>query len=231
MHLGRRIVYTASVALLLFPGRAAYAAAADDREKVLRQLDIAARNFHSTAADFEFVTVTTEPIYEKDVQKGIAFYRRDGAAFQMAAHIREIDGKPAPRDLTYSAGKVMLFDPLQNQLRVMDAAKYESYLLLGFGASGKELADKWQIKYLGQELLDGVKTDKMELTAKDPNVLKIFPKVTVWIDAEHAVSLKQVFDEGQGITRTCVYSRIKTNQPLPKDAFALKTNKQTQITR
>ena len=32
---------------------------------------------------------------------------------------------------------------------MQDAAKYESYLLLGFGASGKELADKWDIKYLG----------------------------------------------------------------------------------
>jgi outer membrane lipoprotein-sorting protein len=230
MRLERKLVFAASIAIILL-GRAAFAAAADEKEKVLRQLDIAAKNFRSTSADFEFVTITTEPIYEKDVQKGIAFYKRDGSTFQMAAHIREIDGKPVPRDLTYSAGKVMLFDPLQNQLRVMDAAKYESYLLLGFGASGEEMANKWQIKYLGQELLDGIKTDKVELTAKDPNVLKLFPKVTIWLDTEHAVSLKQVFDEGQGITRTCIYSHIKTNQPLPKDAFTLKTNKQTQITR
>ena len=31
------------------------------------------------------------------------------------------------------------------------AEKYESYLMLGFGASGNDLADKWTIKYLGTE--------------------------------------------------------------------------------
>jgi len=34
--------------------------------------------------------------------------------------------------------------------------------------------------------------------AKDPNVLRLFPKVTIWLDTEHAVSLRQIFDEGQG---------------------------------
>ena len=120
-------------------------------ESVLRKLDAAAANFHTTSADFEFDTVMTVPIYDKDVQKGTAYYKRDGHSFQMAAHITEVNGKPVPKDLTYSGGKVILFEPMLNQAGVMDAAKYESYLLLGFGASGKELEDKWHIKYLGQE--------------------------------------------------------------------------------
>ena len=112
-----------------------------------------------------------------------------------------------------------------------DATKYETYFRLGFGASGKELADKWQIKYLGQEVVDGIKTDKLELVAKDPNVLRLFPKVTIWLDTARAVSLKQVFDEGQGQTRTCTYWNIKTNETLPKDAFVLKTNRQTHFAK
>ena len=38
-----------------------------------------------------------------------------------------------------------------NQVTTIDqaAAKYESCFMLGFGASGKELEDKWDIKYLG----------------------------------------------------------------------------------
>ena len=31
---------------------------------------------------------------------------------------------------------------------------------------------KWEIKYLGPETMDGVKTEKLELVAKDPNVRK-----------------------------------------------------------
>jgi outer membrane lipoprotein-sorting protein len=228
MHL-RKLVIAASIMLVLLPVRAAFAA--DNLESVLRKLDTAAANFHTTSANFEFDTVDTVPIYDKDVQKGVAYYKRDGHSFQMAAHIAEVNGKPVPKDLAYTGGKVVLFEPLLNQARVMDAAKYESYLLLGFGASGKELDEKWQIKYLGQEVVDGIKTDKLELVAKDPNVLRLFPKVTIWLDNEHAVSLRQIFDEGAGTSRTCTYSHIKTNLELPKDAFTLKTNKQTHFVK
>ena len=229
MH-SRKLIFTVLVILAALPTRAAFAA--DDLKSVLSRLDAASANFHTTSADFEFDTVQTQPIYDKDVQKGVAYYKRNGQNFQMAAHIREVNGKPAAKDLSYSSGKVLFFDQQANQERVMDATKYESYLLLGFGASGKELADKWQITYQGQETVDGIKTDKLELIAKDPNVLKLLgPKVTIWLDTDRAVSLKQVFDEGQGTSRTCIYSQIKTNQSLPKDAFAVKTNKQTQHIR
>jgi hypothetical protein len=33
------------------------------------------------------------------------------------------------------------------------------------------------------------------------------------------------------VTRTCSYSHILTNQDLPKDAFTLKTNKQTHFVK
>jgi outer membrane lipoprotein-sorting protein len=224
--LSKKLAFAATLALCTLPARVALA---DDLKSVLARLDAASANFHTTSADFEFDTVTTQPIYDKEVQKGVAYYKREGHGFQMAAHIHEANSRPAARDLTYSAGKVLFYDAVANQERVMDAAKYESYLLLGFGASGRELADKWDIKYLGAEAVNGVKTDKLELVAKDPNVLKLFPKVTVWVDSEHAVSLKQVFDEGQGTSRTCIYSNIKTNQSLPKNAFTLKTNKQTKM--
>jgi len=107
------------------------------------------------------------------------------------------------------------------------ASKFESYGRLGFGASGKELSEKWDIKDDGAETIGGIKTEKLELVAKDPTVRKNLPKVTVWIDTSRAVSLKQVFDEGQGVSRTCTYSNIKVNQPLPADAFKLKTDSKT----
>ncbi len=224
--LAKKFIPAALFALCFVPVRAA---SAQDLKSVLSRLDTASANFHTTTADFEFDTVTTQPIYDKDVQKGTAYYKRDGHNFQMAAHIREANGRPIARDLAYSDGKVLYFDQASNQERVMDATKYESYLLLGFGASGRGLAEKWDIKYLGTEVLDGVKTDKLELIAKDPSVLKLFPKVIVWLDTARAVSLKQLFDEGQGTSRSCFYWNIKTNQTLPKDAFSLKTNKQTKM--
>ena len=63
--------------------------------------------------------------------------------------------------------------------------------------------------------LDNVKTDKLELVAKDPAVRKNILKVTVWMDTAHGVSLKQVFDQGQGQSRVSVYFNFKFNQPCP----------------
>jgi outer membrane lipoprotein-sorting protein len=201
----------------------------DDLARVLHELDLAAANFHTTTADFEFDSLITEPIPDKDVQKGTVYYQRKGSSFEMAAHIVEQNGKPAPVTYSFTKGTLQLFNPRINQVQTISrASAYEGYLMLGFGASGKELADKWNIQYAGSETVDGVKTEKLELVAKDPNVLRLFPKVTIWIDPERGVSLKQLFDEGQGQSRVCTYSSIKVNQALPGDAFTFKTDSKTQ---
>jgi hypothetical protein len=89
MHRGRKLVVAALMAVLLLAARAASATPAEEKAKdaVLRRLDVAAANFHSTSADFEFDSVTTDPIPDKDVQKGTVYYERKGNSFQMAAHI------------------------------------------------------------------------------------------------------------------------------------------------
>ncbi len=194
-----------------------------DLNTTLAKLDAAAAKFKSTTANFEFDSIQTDPIPDKDVQKGAVYYSRKGSAFQMGIHINEINGKPVPRVIVVSGGVFKMYDKLQNQVTTSNKAKkYESYLLLGFGASGKDLSEKWNMKYLGSETINGVKTEKLELIAKDADVLKLFPKVTIWVDADRGVSLKQFFDEGQGQSRTCFYNNIKVNQSLPGDAFTFK---------
>jgi outer membrane lipoprotein-sorting protein len=232
MNKATKFVFFALIAMLLLAVRSSFAAPATpnekEKDKVLRRLDEAARNFRSTEADFEFDTIQTDPVYDKDVQKGTVYYERKGTAFQMAAHIREINGKPASKVYTYSNGVFKLFESSINQVTTYSKLnKYESYLMLGFGASGKDLEEKWEVTYLASETLDDVKVAKLELVAKDPEVRKNLPKVTVWIDPEQGVSLKQIFDEGPGQYRVSVYFNIKVNQSLPADAFTLKTSKQT----
>lgn len=212
--------------LLLLPLKAL---AADDLDSVLRRLDVAAAKFKSTAADFEFDSIQTDPVPDKDVQKGTVYYDRKGSAFEMGMHINEVNSRPVPKVIVVSGGVFRMYEKLGDQVTTSNkAGKYEGYLVLAFGASGKDLQQKWNIRDLGSETLDGVKTEKLELVAKDPEVLKLFPKVTVWIDPDRAVSLKQVFDEGQGQSRTCVYTNIKVNQSLPGDAFSFKTDSKTQ---
>lgn len=226
MHLGRRLVFVVALGAMLLPARAVFAA--DELQAVLHKLDAASANFHTTSADFEFDSVQSYPVPDKDVQKGTIYFERKGHAFQMGIHINEENGRPVPKVVTFVDGIFKLYEKLIDQVTVSKkAGKYESYMALGFGASGKELQEKWNIKDLGPEALDGVQTEKLELVPKDPEVLKLFPKVTIWIDTERGVNLKQVFDEGQGQYRVCVYFNIKMNQELPRDAFSFKTDKHT----
>jgi outer membrane lipoprotein-sorting protein len=203
--------------------------AAGDLKTTLAKLDAAAAKFKSTSADFEFNSVITDPIPDTEVQKGAAYYQRKGNTFQMAAHILEVNGRKVPKTYVYSGGKLKLNEPLINQVTTLNSmSQYEGYLMLGFGAGGKDLADKWDITDDGPEVVHGIQTEKLELVAKDPKIKKNLPKVTVWIDLERGVSLKQVFDQGQGQSRTCIYSNIKMNESLPGDAFTFKTDSKTQ---
>lgn len=211
----------------LLSGTGAFAAG--DLKTTLSKLDAAAAKFKSTSADFQFDSVLTDPIPDSEVQKGTAYYQRKNNAFQMAAHIREVNGKKIPKVYVYSEGKLRLDEPMINQVTTLSSvSQYEGYVMLGFGASGKDLAEKWDITDDGPETINGVTTEKLELVAKDPKVKKNLPKVIVWIDLDRAVSLKQYFDQGQGQSRTCTYSNIKINESLPGDAFTFKTDSKTQ---
>jgi outer membrane lipoprotein-sorting protein len=229
-------VLASLVAFLLLPAHAVFAAPAGQKEElkeVLHRLDVAAADFHSTSADFEFDTIETDPVYDKDVQKGVVYYERKGRAFQMGVHIAEHNGKPGPKVYTYGNGTFKLFEPGINHVTTYTkAGRFESYVMLAFGASGKDLEAKWDIKYLGSEnLSDGratIKTEKLELVAKDPAVRKNLSKVTIWVDADRAVSLKQVLDFGSSTTRVNQYSNLKVNRAsIPADAFTFKTDRQT----
>jgi outer membrane lipoprotein-sorting protein len=207
------------LAVALLPVRQARA---DDLKSVLAKLDAAAEGFKTTSAHVEFDTIQTEPIPDKDVMTGTAYYERNGNHFQMAAHLTEHNNRPAAKTYILSGGTLRVSDSGKESdaKTYTQAGKYESYLMLGFGASGKQLEEKWTIKYLGTETIDGVMTDKLELVAKDPEITKTIHKVTIWLDTSRAVSLKQVFDEGEGQSYVCSYSDIKVNQGVPRGAFS-----------
>ena len=227
MMQSKKLFVATALALVIFSVRPAFAA--DDLQTVLRKLDVASANFRTTSADFQFDTVTTLPIYDKDVQAGTVYYKRDQKNSQMAAHINQVNGRQVPKIVVSSGGTIKLFEQKINQVTVLTRfSQYQSWFMLGFGASGKELEGKWDIKYLGTEKVDGITTDKLEMTAKDPVVRKNILKLTLWMDSERGVSVQQLFDQGQGQSRTCRYTNIKVNQALPSDAFTFKTDKQTR---
>jgi len=216
--------------LSLLPCRAA--PAADNLGAVISKLNAAAAAFHTTSADVEFDSEQTNPVPDTDVQKGVVYYERNDSTFHMGVHIATDDGQPSPKVVVCCAkGSIQLYEKLTDQVTTLSKlSQYESWFMLGFGASGSQLEEKWDVTYDGPETVDGVETAKLELVPKDPTVREKLPKVILWMDTSRAISLKQYFDEGNGQSRTCHYTNVKVNAKLPRDAFTFKTDSKTSYT-
>ena len=223
MHLRSKFAFAAALGLGLLAARAAQAAPQDDLKSVLDRLDASAASFHSSSADVEVDDITTDPIYDKDVFKGVVYYDRKGSAFRYGVHFSQHNGKPSTKAYTFVGGVMYLRDSGSDEVKPYpQAGKFESYLLLGFGASGKELLAKWDVKYIGSENIGTVKTAILELVAKDPDIRKNLSKVTIWVDPDRAVSLKQVLTFSATSSKIFLFSNFKLNQSLPGNAFSLK---------
>jgi outer membrane lipoprotein-sorting protein len=209
----------------------ARAFAASDLKATLGRLNAAADKFHSTTADFEFTSIQTDPVPDKDVQTGVVFYQRTGSNFQMGLHISDVNGEKAPKVIVCcQKGNVQLFDEKMNHVTVLNKfSQYQSWFMMGFGASGRELAEKFDITDDGPETVDGVKTEKLEMIPKDEAVRRNVAKITLWMDLDLGVSRKQLFNEDSSHYRVCTYSNIQMNKGVPKDAFTFKTNKKTTV--
>lgn len=226
MHLRNHLVCAAVFALALLPSCGAMAAPEDDLKGVLDRLNVAAANFRSASADLEYDDITTTPIEDKDVFKGVVYYDRKGTAFRMGVHFKQHNKKPSSKAYTFVDGVFKVHESGTGQVTTYtNAGKFESYLRLGFGASGNDLQDKWEIQQTGWETIGGVKTAVLDLVARDPEIRKNLPKVTIWVDPDRAVSLKQVFYKSAGSSMICTYSNFKLNAPLPGEAFTFKADK------
>ena len=191
---------------------------------VLAQMDASSKQFRSATADFEWDFVEkVANMTDTSKQQGSMFIERgkNGAAFGATVFDVGDNGKRAatPADIiVYNAGALQVYKPAEKQEDLFksgaNGSSLENYLSLGFGGSGHDLAQAWQITDGGPETLtvDGhpVQTEKLVLVSKDPAVRNNIQQVTLWIDPTRDVSLKQVF-QVSGDQRTAYYANIHLN--------------------
>ncbi|HLM79074.1 MAG TPA: outer membrane lipoprotein carrier protein LolA [Terriglobales bacterium] len=197
-------------------------------ERVLAQMDAAAKSFKTTEASVVWDQYQ-KVINETETQKGRIFFRREGGEVQMAADFVEPDKKY----VIYSGGKVQVYQPKIDQVNEYDPGKnrgdVESFLVLGFGGGGRDLFKSYVLRYLGSETANGVKAEKLELIPKSARWRNNIARILLWIDPSEGISVQQQFFEPDGNYRLAKYSDIRINQPLPENAFKLKTTKRTKF--
>ena len=202
----------------------------DDLKAVLDEMNKNAAAFRSVQANFVFDQYTAV-VRETDTQWGEMFLRRTHGGMDAALRI----DKPEPKQVVFLQKdcKLRFYQPRINQVTERDACSNRSdidtYMSLGFGASGDDLLKSFDVKMVGWETINGVKTAKLELVAKDPKVRNMFSKFVLWIDPARDISLKQQFFEPSGDYRLASYTNVRLNSKIPDDAFQLKTNSGTKV--
>jgi len=201
-------------------------------DAILTQMNAASKTFSDARADFRW-DYYERVVRDTSTQQGSIYFERKSGAMTMGAVIVDPKTKAKQKVIDYQGGTLQMFDPGVDQITVLHAganqAQYESFLTLGFGASGTDLQHSWNIQDLGPETIDGVKTEKLDLTGKDPKANNMFTHITIWIDPARAVALKQEFYAPSGDKRTTYYSDIRLNTKIDKGAFAIKKDAHTTI--
>lgn len=213
-----------AAALIIAP---VVASAQSQLNSILSQMDAASARFHNAQADVRYDNYT-RVVNDHDIETGSIFIERSGSTEQMGAVFYNAgpDGKPSStpaRIVNFDGGTLRIFTVGTNQVDLFKAganqARYDSFLTLGFGGSGKDLQRAWNITDQGPDTVDNVKTEKLDLVSKDPSVKNMFTHITIWIDPARGVSLKQVFYAPNGDNRTANYSNIRLNTSVNRKPY------------
>jgi outer membrane lipoprotein-sorting protein len=198
-------------------------------QNILSQMDQTAANFHTTQAAFVWDQYQ-KVVDETDTQKGTVYFRRAGGEIEMAA---DISDPTSPKYVLFSGSKVEVYQPKIDQVTRYNTGKdrsaFESFLVLGFGGSGRDMLKSFEVTYIGTEKVDGLDTAKLELVPKSLKVRNTFDRIWLWIDPERGVSVQQKLFAPSGDFRLAKYSDIQLNQKLPDAAFKLKTTSKTKV--
>lgn len=203
-------------------------------QKVLDRMDASSATFRNVQADLR-ADLFTAVVQDHQIQTGSTAFRRKGGSIEMATKIETENGQASERDILYRNGELYFYQPGLKQETIFSAganrAEFDSLLATGFGASGKELAGAWDVTYQGTETIDGVETAKLNLIPKQANVRNSVSHATVWIDLSRDITLKQIFYQPSGDSRTVTYSNIRHNAHVPDSLFTLKVASGTQVQR
>ena len=200
----------------------------EELQRVLNQMDQTAASFRTAQAGFVWDQYQ-KVVDDHDIQKGTVYFRRTGNEIQMAADIRE----PALKYVVFSEGKVQFYQPSMDQVTTFNTSKdrtaVESFLVLGFGGSGKDMLKSFDVKYIDAEKLNGIDTARLELVPKSVKGRNMFDHIWLWVDTSRGVSVQQQLFDPSGDYRLAKYSDIQLNQRIPDSVFKLKTTGKTKF--
>jgi outer membrane lipoprotein-sorting protein len=192
-------------------------------DAVLARMDKAAPEFHGMSANVEMVEYNAL-LSTNTMQTGTLQMQRLKPG-NVRAILAFTGGQGDARTIGFLGKNLRVYYPKLNAYQDFEVGKnsdvVNQYLLLGFGSSGKELAQSYTITFAGTEKVAGQDTSKLLLQPKDPNVKEKLQKITMWIPNDGANPVQQQFYEPSGNYRKLTYTGIRVN-PETKRTLELK---------
>jgi len=191
------------------------AAAAQSVQAVLGRMDQAAPGFRAMTADVQMKTYTAI-LSDTTVENGtLKMQRLKGSEVRA---IIDFSAQTDARVIAFLGNIVRIYYPNLKTYQDYEVGKnsdvLNQFLLLGFGSSGRQLAQTYQITMEGSEKLAGQDTTKLLLIPNDQKVKEHLAKIEMWVPSDAAYPIQQQFYEPSGNYRIVTYTNVKINPPL-----------------
>jgi outer membrane lipoprotein-sorting protein len=195
--------------------------AAADLPTVLSKMNAAATQYQGMTAKIRWVKYT-KLVDDTDVESGDVWVKKDPKG---AVQLRIAFTEPVRKQIRIEKTTVELFNEAINQIEEYDLkAKgnqlYEG-LLLGYGVSGDDLKQRYDMKIAAEEPIDGVPTLKLAMIPKNEEDRAAGKSVEMWISTQSWQPLQQKALEHSGDYRLVSYSDVKINPGVKSSDLAL----------
>ena len=181
------------------------------------KLDAASKRFQSVQAEFQ-KELYDALVKETTPQNGKVYLERSGGGVQMGI----VTTGAEARTVDYRNSNLRIYNPGIKCFNPVSVSRVDTFLAVGFGASGADLEKSWTVTDLGPgEPIDGVKMEKLNLVPKDQSVRANVDHIVLWMDLDRAIALKQILYAPNRDTQTAVYSHIRYNQKVDMGGFQI----------
>jgi outer membrane lipoprotein-sorting protein len=204
-------------------------------EATLARMDTVASGFKGLKAGIRRVS-HLDVINDDTVENGTIVVRRSGP--KDVKMLLEIQSPPNPLKAFIGGGKVQVYYPNSNTVQEWEFGKARSLrdqlMMLAFGTSSRDLLSAYSIKLAGPGTAAGQKTTAIELTPKDKELARLFPKIELWIADDSGITVQQKLFQPSGDYQMATYSNVQlvslpdsaVKLDVPKDARWEKPQKQ-----
>lgn len=194
-------------------------------------MDANSQKFKSATGDIRDLAHTAA-VGIDDGQDGTIWLKR-GSKGDLKA---KIDFRaPKERTIVIDGETVQIFYPKMSMVQVYDVGKkrvlIDQFFLLGFGGTGKELANAYDITALPAETISNEPATHLQLIPKSADVLKNIRKVELWLSDKTGYPVQQKLFLPSGDYHQVTYANLKVNPSIPDSSLKLKLPKGVQIQR